>query len=453
VRPIAGIVAISLLVANSAIPGGTVRAAGSAGWQAAEQTAQILSAHEGHTEFVGLVNFYRTYVTTCKSPECVGIAVSLTRTSQNIAQDEFRALIAKLYLEIVAEQIAQYKNPLQNPKLAAEVNRLEAAQQAARNEYDLAQRSVALHQNALNNLALELEACEARCPRDPHDGAMAAPPGGGPPYRRYVTVCPSRPECREIAQELSGVSGELSVLEEQRREALAKLTSLRRSFLDGTLTADDRRKRSEAQEELRDLDNRILSVQQRFQSLMDALKTCEAECPSDSTPAKLSTARSTLGLKLAVGTLVVGGVAALATRGGDSDPGTTPATPNPPNPPAFEPPGNYQVVITFSGGNPAHLSFVALGPNGLLTLARNSPVRITSSNVANWVPVSGEYDDATNRFSLTGNGTVAGVANVSVRFEGSLTTAGQMTGSYTMGAGGELPGGQPVVYAVTGQKQ
>jgi hypothetical protein len=376
-----------LLVANSALPAGTARAAGAGDSQTpAQQPADILRTHQGLSipvrDYADAGYSYFTYETTCtNSPECVEIAASLTRTSRNLVVEERRARIEKGNLDYIGAQIAVRTADLQKglgtltPEEAEaarqELNGLETAQQEARNDYDLSSKLVAQLQNSMDNLALDLAACEARCKPpvplanyfdddDPHEGPMVTPP------------------------------------------------------------ADD------------------------------------------------DTPRVSTATKFGVGAAVAGGVAALLARGGGGDPGTPPttpttpttttppATPTPPttpSPPPFDPAGTYQVVIPFSGGNPEHVRFVALGSSGRLNLARNSPVRITSPNVTNWVPVSGEYDDAANRFNLTGTGTVAGVANVIVRFEGSITTAGQMTGSYTMGAGGELPGGQPVVYAVTGQKQ
>jgi hypothetical protein len=163
---------------------------------------------------------------------------------------------------------------------------------------------------------------------------------------------------------------------------------------------------------------------------------------------------TTIGLGAAAGGALVAALAA----GGGSDPGSpqtpnTPSTPTTPNTPVLDPTGNFPTMIAFKGGNIEHLVFVALGGNGTLNVTRNSPIRIASTNIQNWVTVSGDINDTTGQFNLTGVGTVAGVPNVSVRFEGTITMSGQLTGDYTMGAGGELPGGQPIIYAVTGQKQ
>ena len=66
-----------------------------------------------------------------------------------------------------------------------------------------------------------------------------------------------------------------------------------------------------------------------------------------------------------------------------------------------------------------------------------------------WVDVEGEWaNDGT--FRATGTGTVAGFPNVSVVFTGTLTADG-LHGYYTMGAGGELPHGEPIIFQIDGQ--
>jgi len=88
-----------------------------------------------------------------------------------------------------------------------------------------------------------------------------------------------------------------------------------------------------------------------------------------------------------------------------------------------------------------------------LQAAASTTVKVTGSSGSNWVPVTGNVDTDSGAFSLTGSGTVAGFPNVSVKFEGTVTKDGALNGTYTMGAGGELPQGIPIVYAVQGQKR
>jgi uncharacterized protein (TIGR03437 family) len=75
---------------------------------------------------------------------------------------------------------------------------------------------------------------------------------------------------------------------------------------------------------------------------------------------------------------------------------------------------------------------------------------ITVTGAAPWVEVSGPLAvDGT--FVAEGRGTVAGRPNVRVRFIGKLTPMG-VTGDYSMGVGGELPGAAPVTYIITARR-
>jgi hypothetical protein len=79
---------------------------------------------------------------------------------------------------------------------------------------------------------------------------------------------------------------------------------------------------------------------------------------------------------------------------------------------------------------------------------------ITIAHPAPFVPITGDYNTTTGAFIALGRGGVAGFPNVGVRGEGTVdTTTGRITMLYTMGTGGELPGGQPITYSITLQKQ
>lgn len=71
---------------------------------------------------------------------------------------------------------------------------------------------------------------------------------------------------------------------------------------------------------------------------------------------------------------------------------------------------------------------------------------VTVTGAAPWVEVTGPLA-ADGSFVAEGRGTVAGRGDVRVRFTGKLTPMG-VTGDYTMGVGGELPGAQPITYVV-----
>ncbi|HAE40189.1 MAG TPA: hypothetical protein DCG57_16385 [Candidatus Riflebacteria bacterium] len=66
-----------------------------------------------------------------------------------------------------------------------------------------------------------------------------------------------------------------------------------------------------------------------------------------------------------------------------------------------------------------------------------------------FVNVTGTINGAGN-FSATGIGTVAGYSNVSVNASGTWDGSSR-SGTYEMGANGELPGGESIIYAIQGQ--
>ncbi len=71
---------------------------------------------------------------------------------------------------------------------------------------------------------------------------------------------------------------------------------------------------------------------------------------------------------------------------------------------------------------------------------------------APWVQVVGTFvpELGEGHIVLSGTGTVAENPNISVTFDGTFIS-GQLDGTYTMGAAGGLPGGQPITYTVQGQ--
>ena len=68
-----------------------------------------------------------------------------------------------------------------------------------------------------------------------------------------------------------------------------------------------------------------------------------------------------------------------------------------------------------------------------------------------FINVSGELNPEDGTFYAEGTGEVAGFQNITATFEGTLTEAG-LTGQYTMGAKGGLPGGNSVTYQVSGTR-
>lgn len=132
---------------------------------------------------------------------------------------------------------------------------------------------------------------------------------------------------------------------------------------------------------------------------------------------------------------------------------TSPAPPTAPAAPTAA--GNYTcVAVVIVADNGRHNPFINLGP-GLTGVFVVSIGSITIRHPAPFVEiVNAQYDTASGRFSGDGRGTVAGFPNVSVRAEGTVNVnTGRIEFNYTMGAGGELPGGQPITYRITLQKQ
>jgi hypothetical protein len=135
-------------------------------------------------------------------------------------------------------------------------------------------------------------------------------------------------------------------------------------------------------------------------------------------------------------------------------PEPTPA-PAPAPPPRTTADGIYrcvEVVVVSDEGR--HNGTIALGPQ----LTGNFDVREGSISIRHAAPfvdiVGAQFDTASGAFSGTAIGPVAGSPTVGVRADGTVTTStGRIVFNYAMGTGGELPGGRPIVYRITLQKQ
>lgn len=106
--------------------------------------------------------------------------------------------------------------------------------------------------------------------------------------------------------------------------------------------------------------------------------------------------------------------------------------------------GIYEVAIEVESDPGGHSEFIGdFPPTVEVAIAGHD---ITVTGVAPWVGVTGAIADD-GGFTCSGSGTVAGFPDVSVTFEGTAAPTG-LTGTLTIGAGGELPGGEAAVYAV-----
>lgn len=112
--------------------------------------------------------------------------------------------------------------------------------------------------------------------------------------------------------------------------------------------------------------------------------------------------------------------------------------------------GTYNVWATGIIDPAGHLPFTGNPTLNPWTFSiTDSAINVTG--LPPFVPVSGTVNQADCSFQASGSGVVAGRPNVSVRMQGSFRSS--VSGTYTMGAGGELPGGQPIIFNFSGTRQ
>ena len=128
-----------------------------------------------------------------------------------------------------------------------------------------------------------------------------------------------------------------------------------------------------------------------------------------------------------------------------SPPPSAPAIPAAPT--TFTGTGTFAGELVATGGNLAHEEFGRLaGPRSVV--ATEGSIRFTSGT--RWIAVTGDLA-ADGTFVARGTGTYAGFAGIRVEFRGSVTPR-DLEGDYTVGVGGALPGGQPIVYHFAGRR-
>jgi len=143
-----------------------------------------------------------------------------------------------------------------------------------------------------------------------------------------------------------------------------------------------------------------------------------------------------------------------ATTAPPSTPPPTPPTTTPAPPPVTAN-GNYrctQCGIRADNSNHNPTLRVCDGLVSNFTVQEGS---LTIRHQAPFIDVSGaNYNTATGAFDISGTGSIAGFNNVSARAVGTVNNeTGRITFDYTLGANGVFPGGQPITYSVTIQKQ
>jgi hypothetical protein len=157
--------------------------------------------------------------------------------------------------------------------------------------------------------------------------------------------------------------------------------------------------------------------------------------------------RSLRPLVIGAGVVVAGaGTLAVTSGGGNGGGATGPGTPpTTAPPPVFEPAGTWSCNLRFVNGDVGHVVFVSLREPLLLSVNRQqTTLTVTGQPGDNFVPVVGPF--ANRQASLTGAGVVAGRPGVGVRFEMRFPQDNTAEGTYTVGTGGELPGGTATTY-------
>ena len=109
--------------------------------------------------------------------------------------------------------------------------------------------------------------------------------------------------------------------------------------------------------------------------------------------------------------------------------------------------GDYKISMGVKTDNANHKGFIKM-PGSMTVTARECSLCIDGPFP--WVNVSGDLN-LDGSFYASGSGNVAGYPGISVTFAGNITD-GHLSGDYTMGANGGLPGGQSIVYSVNGDK-
>jgi hypothetical protein len=128
-------------------------------------------------------------------------------------------------------------------------------------------------------------------------------------------------------------------------------------------------------------------------------------------------------------------------------PATATATSEPPPKQSLGFLGDYKISMGVSKDNANHRGFIKM-PGSMTVTARECSLCIDGPFP--WVNVHGELE-SDGSFFASGSGTVAGYSGIYVTFAGKITD-GQLIGDYTMGANGGLPGGQPIIYSVSGER-
>lgn len=121
-------------------------------------------------------------------------------------------------------------------------------------------------------------------------------------------------------------------------------------------------------------------------------------------------------------------------------------------PPCSDLIGFFLATFIIESDPGGHGPFVNLQLATLTTSVEGSTLSV-SGNHPSTVSASGSLNPATCTGSATGTGTIAGFPGIRCDYENVKLTGGALTGTYTCGVGGGLPGNLPIRYTFNGTRQ
>lgn len=107
--------------------------------------------------------------------------------------------------------------------------------------------------------------------------------------------------------------------------------------------------------------------------------------------------------------------------------------------------GDFDILVEVQSDPGGHAPFIGEFPPSIHLAISGNDLLMTGNSP--WVELAGDIQND-GSFTCSGTGLVAGIPNVLVVFEGQASIDGP-SGVLTMGAGGELPGGEAAVFAVS----
>lgn len=121
----------------------------------------------------------------------------------------------------------------------------------------------------------------------------------------------------------------------------------------------------------------------------------------------------------------------------------------------MDPTGEYVVLASVLSDKAKHEEYVKITENSTVKVEKEGDLlKITfgSGDGTTEITLEGQMDESDN-VTLSGSGTVAGFENVSGTFEGKILVGPDgsvlIEGDLTLGAGGELPQGDPIRFLIS----